>query len=149
MSSKKEQLNIRISSELKTQLTRVSEERNLSLSDFIRTTLENAINNGEDLENRISSIEDKMNIDWDKHERRVLYAGATIANLDTGIPMDKCMATTLDVINDMNINFSKFLALPRVEMEQAYLGVQKTIKEKLDLLWKYLLLVSSVFLERE
>ena len=60
-------------------------------------------------------------------ERRVILYSAL-----NGI-VNICMATTLDTFNKLDINFSNFLNLPRMEFENTYLDVQNQIKEKLEL----------------
>lgn len=63
----------------------------------------------------------------------MLQAAATISSIDTGIPLDECIATTIEAFEDEDITFSDMLQLSKEEMETKYIQIQARIKQKLNL----------------
>lgn len=141
MSAKTEQINMRISLSLKEDLTEAAREAGISMSDYIRQALQNSIEqaNGQDLDSGQL---------WEKYITRMLYAGATIVNLDTNIPLDQCISTTLRVIEGSGHSISDLLNAPRNKLEEEYLKIQEKIKGQLNIseeAMSYLNLMATMF----
>ena len=133
LSNKAEQLNLRISTDLKKKLSEISDKKGISMSDLIRQNLENVIINKDIIENRISSLETMFDKDHKKLIKRMLYAAANIASIDTGLPLDQCLSTTLRIVDEFGIQNLDITHMTRDEIEIEYLKIQEKIKEILHL----------------
>jgi hypothetical protein len=133
MSNKTEQVNLRIQSELKSKLSEISDKKGISMSDFIRQKLEEAIISKDKIEHRIASLEKAFSTEGGKLIRRMMYAGANIASIDTGLPLDHCLSITIQTLEEFDILEINMMQLSRADLESIYIRIQEKIKEKLQL----------------
>ena len=144
MSIKTEQINLRISSELKSQLTRVAAEQGISMSDYIRQTLEDSIQ-GDTVKERITSIEEQLKTTSDLNISALLDAASLIGSIDTNLPIEKCYSISLQIATQAQLDPEQLLSLSRVEMETNYLTVQDKIKSELGLSDRAIAFISLMF----
>ena len=133
MNNKDEQLNLRISADLKSKLSEISDKKGISMSDFIRQNLENVVISKDKIEQSISALEEKFITDQGKLLKRMMYAAANIASIDTGHPLDQCLSITIQTAEKVGIQKFDFLKMSRDEMETQYLEIQERIKKQLQL----------------
>ena len=127
MSNKLEQMNIRLSAKLKDKIQELAKENDLKTSDFVRQTLDEAIegrfkrNEGEEILSKFSN-----------HERHMLQAVALIAHTDTGRPIVDCMKIALEVGEKHFLNLSNISELSREEAERQAMQLNKIASQKLQ-----------------
>lgn len=129
MSSKSEQLNLRISTELKLRLQQTAETNGISASDFIRKSLTDAISSKNSKnDDRIQELENKLDIKWGQFERKLIMAAATISSMDTGLPLDHCIKTLINETSGINLKKGD---TSRGEMEKEFLHIHTLMYQKL------------------
>ncbi|MFW9930317.1 MAG: hypothetical protein ACFFD1_13055 [Candidatus Thorarchaeota archaeon] len=122
MSNKSDQMNIRISADLKEKIQSLARERNLKTSDFVRQTIEDA-------------IEGKPSISKEQSfAQSVLRAGGLIAQIDSGKSIHVCMQTIFQVAEENYVELYGFSSkMSREERELEGLKVKDAIAKKLNL----------------
>ncbi|MCY3410106.1 MAG: toxin-antitoxin system HicB family antitoxin [Candidatus Heimdallarchaeota archaeon] len=119
---KSAQLNLRISENLKQKLSEQAEQEGISLSDLIRQTLEQSITN------KKHELHEPDRI---KQLRRLMYAGAHIASIDTGKPLEECLAITRTVMEQEALNVDHLSTLSRRQLEQFLLRFHPVLQNQL------------------
>ena len=128
MSNKLEQMNIRLSEKLKENITNLAEEKGLKTSDFVRQTLEEAIE-GKSKEN----IANLLKTNFSNREKIILQAAAFIAHIDTGRPLVDCLKIALKVAEEQKITeIADPMNISREEREKITLDINKVVAEKLQ-----------------
>lgn len=128
MSSKSEQLNIRISPSLKSDLQKTADKLGISASDLIRTSLEQAITQDRsELQEKVKTLEKKLDHRWDQMQRKLIMASATISSIDTGHPLDHCINL---VMKNANTELD-FTNSTRTDLEREALDIHLKMAEEL------------------
>lgn len=128
MSNKLEQMNIRLSETLKKNITNLAEKKGLKTSDFVRQTLEEAIEGKSSLE-----ITNLLKSNFSNREKIILQAVAFIAHTDTDQPLIDCLRTALEVAEEKKINqIADPINVSREEREKITLEINKVVAEKLQ-----------------
>lgn len=128
MSNKLEQMNIRLSENLKKNITNLAEEKGLKTSDFVRQTLEEAIEGKSN-----NSFNNLLKPNFSNREKIILQAAAFIAHIDTGRPLVDCLKIALDVAEEQKITeIPDPMSLSRDEREKRTLEINKIVAEKLQ-----------------
>jgi predicted transcriptional regulator len=127
MSNKLDQMNIRLTSELKDKIQELAKERDVKTSDFVRQTLEDAIEG--------KSIERERNLFTANiltRERHILQAIAFIAHTDTGRPLVDCLKIALQEVKDQEMTeMVDPIKYTREERETHALKINTAVAEKL------------------
>ena len=127
MSNKLEQMNIRLSAKLKDKIQELAKENDLKTSDFVRQTLEEAIE-GKSKKNEV----EEMLSNFTNHERHMLQAIAFIAHSDTGRPIVECMKIVLEVGGKNFQNLSHISEFNREEAERQAMHLNELSSQKLQ-----------------
>lgn len=113
MPNKVDQMNIRLSPKLKDKLQELAKENEQKTSDFVRQTLEDAI------EGKVSKEQNKLNLsNFTNRERHILQAAAFIAHVDTEKPMIDCMKAALQTVKAKFKDLPNTTTLKREEREE-------------------------------
>ncbi len=99
---KTDQITIRISSELKEQLYEIAEQRDIKPSEFIRQTLESAVDpNQIDTETRLDLLEGQIHgYEWTNIQIKAIKAAATVISIDKNMPIDQSLANVSKVTRE-------------------------------------------------
>ena len=128
MSNKLEQMNIRLSESLKKKIITLAGEKELKASDFVRQTLEEAIEGSSREEHN-----ERLLKNFQSGQRHLLQAAAFIAHTDTGRPMVDCLKIALEIAESQNISeLSDINKLTREEREGMTLQVNEVVAQKLQ-----------------
>ena len=129
MSVKLEQMNIRLSETLKNKITDLAKEKDLKTSDFVRQTLEDAI------EGRSRQGDNEFSLsNLHSRERYILQAIAFIAHTDTGKPLVDCLKVALEVAEKQKIkDFVDPTKFSREIREKQILKINEIVSEKLQI----------------
>ena len=126
MSNKTDQMNIRISANLKEKIQLLAKNSDLKTSDFVRQTLENTI---EGKVNNPSYLGNLSNLK--KREQNLFQAVAFIAHIDTGKPIDHCMQVIAKIGADFT-DFDNLTNLSREEREKESINVRENVAQELN-----------------
>ena len=129
MSNKLEQMNVRLSESLKKKIIALAEEKDLKTSDFVRQTLEEAIEGGS-----VEDTKDKLLKNFQSGQRQILQAAAFIAHTDTGRSLVDCLKTALEIAENQKITeIADIDKLTREEREEITLQVNDLVAQKLGI----------------
>lgn len=128
MSNKIEQMNIRLSAKLKDKIQELAKKKDIKTSDFVRQTLEEAI---EGTSKKVE--EDEILSAYSNRERHLLQAIAMIAHTDTGRPVVDCMKIALELGGTNFQNLTNITSLGREESEKQAMQLNKVASEKLQI----------------
>lgn len=127
MSNKIEQMNIRLSAKLKDKIQGLAKDKEMKTSDFVRQTLEEAI------EGKSRHIEeDELLSDFSSRERHMLQAVAFIAHTDTGRDIVDCMKIALELAGENFKNMASISNLTRGEAENQAMQLNDLASKKLQ-----------------
>ena len=128
MSNKLEQMNIRLSENLKKNISNLAEEKGLKTSDFVRQTLEEAVEG-----KSTDEINNLLKSNFSNREKIILQGVAFIAHTDTGRPLIDCLKTALDVAEEKKLTkIADPNNVNREEREKITLEINKVVAEKLQ-----------------
>ena len=118
-------MNIRLSAKLKEKIQELAKESDIKTSDFVRQTLEEAI------EGKSKKDEEEILSPFSNRERHLLQAVAFIAHTDTGKPIVECMKLALEVGGENFQNLSNLSEVSREEAEKQAMHLNRIASERL------------------
>lgn len=128
MSNKLEQMNIRISENMKDRITEIAKKKNIKTSDFVRQTLEEAIEGKSQ-----SEINELLITNFSNRETIILKAAAFIAQTDTGKFMADCLKIAMQVAKEFNLaSIADPTKISREEREKQTMEINKEVSKRLQ-----------------